>query len=57
MAHFGRNLKLSIDPARRDAVRRFYEDGFGCERRSPRARDRSPRAPARSDPGPVTPRG
>ena len=36
MAHFGRNLKLSIDPARRDAVRRFYEDGFGCERRSPR---------------------
>lgn len=36
MAHFGRNLKLSIDLARRDAVRRFYEDGFGCERRTPR---------------------
>ena len=36
MAHFGRNLKLSMDPARRDAVRRFYEEGFGCTRRSPR---------------------
>ena len=36
MAHFGRNLKLTIDLARRDAVRRFYEEGFGCQRRSPR---------------------
>jgi hypothetical protein len=36
MAHFGRNLKLSIDLAARDAVRRFYERGFACERRSPR---------------------
>lgn len=31
MTHFGRNLKLSVDAARRDAVRRFYQQGFGCE--------------------------
>ena len=36
MTHFGRNVKLSIDTARRDAVRRFYEQGFGCTRKSPR---------------------
>ena len=36
MTHFGRNLKLSIDTGRRNAVRRFYEEGFGCERKSPR---------------------
>ncbi|MBI5512929.1 MAG: hypothetical protein HY909_04130 [Deltaproteobacteria bacterium] len=33
MTDFGRNLKLSIDLALRDAVRRFYEEGFGASRR------------------------
>lgn len=36
MANFGRNIKLSAAHAQRDAIRRFYERGFGCERRSPR---------------------
>jgi hypothetical protein len=36
MTDFGRNLKLSIDLALRDAVRRFYEEGLGATRRSPR---------------------
>lgn len=36
MAHFGRNLKLSAATTDRDAVRRFYEQGFGAGRRSPR---------------------
>ena len=30
MNAFGRNLKLSIDRALRDRVRRFYTEGFGC---------------------------
>ena len=32
---FGRNLKLSVDRALQSNVRRFYEEGFGCERRTP----------------------
>ena len=32
MTHFGRNVKLSIDEALRDDVRRFYERGLGCAR-------------------------
>lgn len=36
MANFGRNVKLSADRALQAAVRRFYEEGFGCERKSPR---------------------
>lgn len=30
MASFGRNLKLSIDRALRDDVRRFFTEGFGA---------------------------
>lgn len=29
-------MKLSASPSRRDAIRRFYEAGFGCTRKSPR---------------------
>lgn len=37
MSGFGRNLKITIDVARRDEVRRFFEEGLGCARRSPDA--------------------
>lgn len=37
MSQFGRNLKITIDAARRDEVRSFFEEGLGCTRRSPDA--------------------
>lgn len=36
MTSFGRNLKIDADVTLRDTVRRFYEEGLGCARRSPR---------------------
>lgn len=36
MANLGRNLKIEIDTTLRGDVRRFYEEGLGCARRSPR---------------------
>lgn len=36
MTSFGRNMKVDVDNAQRDAVRRFWEEGLGCKRRSPR---------------------
>lgn len=35
MSRFGTHLKLSVDRALRDAVRRFYTEGLGAERRTP----------------------
>jgi hypothetical protein len=37
MSRFGTNIKLSVDHARQDTVQRFYEEGLGCRRQSPRA--------------------
>ena len=36
MTTFGRNLKVDADRSLRDTVRRFYEEGLACARRSPR---------------------
>ncbi len=36
MTRLGRNLKLDVSPSLRDAARRFYEEGLGLTRRSPR---------------------
>lgn len=30
VARFGRNLKISVDASLREAVRRFFLEGFGC---------------------------
>lgn len=35
MSSFGSHLKLSIDRALRDDVRRFYTEGFGARQQSP----------------------